>query len=282
LNDSRGILEERGYCITSVVTALPYRSHGLASNLLRNVAQWLDGPGDAAVSILYSGGELPTFYDRLGWRVSSDSEVVLSSNTWLQNVQSVYTDIELRLLEDADIAELCLQDIEAFRAEAQHANATNEVARLTVLPTADLIRCQHANSDYIGDLWHGEAPQNRGSAYADEAWIYWCHDIRGRCLYIQHIHISIQDDTKRHDVVTALILSAFREAEIWNFTTLATWDLRLDTRLALETLARASAMNTTVRGIKREQKMSIRWRDDGEKTTSTVMGNETFAWNSRS
>jgi GNAT superfamily N-acetyltransferase len=46
------------------MTTLPYRGHGLASIMLQHAAQWLDGPGDAAASILYSG--MPRFYERAG------------------------------------------------------------------------------------------------------------------------------------------------------------------------------------------------------------------------
>lgn len=42
------------YCIASVVTNPRYRGQGLASRLLELVAGWLDGPGDAIASILYS------------------------------------------------------------------------------------------------------------------------------------------------------------------------------------------------------------------------------------
>lgn len=49
------------YCIASVVTNPHYRGHGLASRLLKLVAEWLDGPGDAIASILYSSkGDVST------------------------------------------------------------------------------------------------------------------------------------------------------------------------------------------------------------------------------
>ena len=55
--DSHGVREDIGYCIASVVTNTEYRGQGLASLLLQNVAQWLDEPGRAAVSMLYSNKE---------------------------------------------------------------------------------------------------------------------------------------------------------------------------------------------------------------------------------
>jgi GNAT superfamily N-acetyltransferase len=50
-----GSSEAQGYCITKVVTDARYRRHGLASLLLSHVAEWMDGPGRAAASMLYTG-----------------------------------------------------------------------------------------------------------------------------------------------------------------------------------------------------------------------------------
>jgi GNAT superfamily N-acetyltransferase len=46
-----------GYCIISVITHPEHRGRGYASALLRNVAEWLDWPGDALASMLYSNKE---------------------------------------------------------------------------------------------------------------------------------------------------------------------------------------------------------------------------------
>jgi predicted GNAT family acetyltransferase len=51
-----------GYCIISVVTHPEHRGRGYASSLLRNVAEWLDGPGDALASMLYSNKEAVSNY----------------------------------------------------------------------------------------------------------------------------------------------------------------------------------------------------------------------------
>ena len=48
------VRKEQGYCIATVVTDQRYRRHGLATFLLREVAAWLDGPGGAVASMLYS------------------------------------------------------------------------------------------------------------------------------------------------------------------------------------------------------------------------------------
>jgi len=54
IRDASGIRRERGYCIASVVSDSAHRGHGLASFLLKQVAEWMDGPGQGAVSFVYS------------------------------------------------------------------------------------------------------------------------------------------------------------------------------------------------------------------------------------
>lgn len=46
--------EKKGYCIASVVTHPDFRGRGLASALLAHLGRWLDSPGEAAASMLYT------------------------------------------------------------------------------------------------------------------------------------------------------------------------------------------------------------------------------------
>jgi GNAT superfamily N-acetyltransferase len=55
--DTAGLQEKQGYCISSVITHPEYRKKGLASNLLKNVSDWMDGDGQAAASFLYTSVE---------------------------------------------------------------------------------------------------------------------------------------------------------------------------------------------------------------------------------
>lgn len=279
VSGSGGNRDIRGCCVSSVYTPLLYRGHGLASQMLRNVAQWLDGPGKAAVSLLYSG--IPEWYEKVGWTKLPNTENILSSAPWLQETLGPYADLEVRPLSDADIQELCAEDVQGLRAETHYTNFATEESKLTVLPTADLVRYQHALSDYMGDLWCGAAPEKRGAAYKDQAWLYWQHDYRSRRLYIQRVHNAIQGEEEEPGIMAALLLAAFREANEWNFTAVVTWDTSTGIRRALDILAQSSIFKMTVNQIYRTQRISLRWRY-GEKTAGNVVtANETYAWNSR-
>ncbi len=268
-----------GYCITSVCTATLYRGHGLASHMLRNVTDWLDGPGQALVSVLYSG--IPQFYERLGWNPVLDMEVILNTSAWLYDVLGPYAKISVRPLRDADIEELCAKDTESLMKQYKQSESTPEKTRLTILPTADVVKYQHGLSNYMGELWHYEIPEIRGAAYEDQAWLYWFHDFRGRCLYVQRVHDSISKEDPEAHIMTALFLCAIREAKEWNFTSIATWDTTSRVRKALQTLAQASVFSKSVSESHRKQKMFLRLRDGDMDLSSIVMDNEAFSWNLR-
>lgn len=274
IQDAEGATRVEGYCVTSVFTVLLYRGHGLASYLLKNVTEWLDGPGEASFSMLYSG--IPQFYEDLGWTSLPNIEVVLSISTWLQDALDSFAHIEVRTLVDADIEKLYPQDTQHLSRTGDHI----EQNVLYVLPTANIIRYQHALSDYMGDLWHYEAPTIRGAACKHD-WLYWCHDFRGRCLRIQHVHNSLEDRKDKSDVMVALFLYAVREASEWNFTTISTWDVSADVRTAMETLAKAGTFTKTVSESHRAQRISLRWREGSAKASNTAMNNEAYAWNLR-
>lgn len=54
VRDSESTREENGYCVFMVATHTQYRRLGLAKKLMNRVAEWLDGPGGAAISMLYT------------------------------------------------------------------------------------------------------------------------------------------------------------------------------------------------------------------------------------
>jgi GNAT superfamily N-acetyltransferase len=69
VRDAHGVTRrERGYCIASVVSDQEYRERGLASFLLEQVAEWMDGPGQGVADFLYTSNrsavwQIPPRYD---------------------------------------------------------------------------------------------------------------------------------------------------------------------------------------------------------------------------
>jgi GNAT superfamily N-acetyltransferase len=64
VKDVHGSHRGPGYCIASVVTHPDHRGQGLAPVLLQNVARWLDGPGQAPASMLYSNKDQVSIHQR--------------------------------------------------------------------------------------------------------------------------------------------------------------------------------------------------------------------------
>ncbi|KAK8068986.1 hypothetical protein PG994_005602 [Apiospora phragmitis] len=54
VRDAGAVSREKGYCIASMVTHPDFRGRGLASALLEHLGRWLDGPGEALASMLYT------------------------------------------------------------------------------------------------------------------------------------------------------------------------------------------------------------------------------------
>lgn len=54
MSDQNGFRKELGYAIASVYTNPKYRRQKMANVLLMNLAEWMDGEGNGALSVLYS------------------------------------------------------------------------------------------------------------------------------------------------------------------------------------------------------------------------------------
>lgn len=274
LKNAEGPHEVSGHCITSVITAQKHRGLGLASYMLGHVAEWLDGPGNASVSMLYSG--MPHFYEALGWTALPNQEIILAISTWIQDTLRSDAGVEVRSLADADIEDLCTE----YYQHPTRTGADMEQEILHVVPTTDTVRYQHALSDYMGNLWHYEVPKFRGAAYK-RAWLCWYHDFRGRCLRIQHIHNPIGYADGKEEAMMALFLHAIHEANEWNFTTVSTWDMGANVRTTLEALAQIGAFTKSVREIHQSQSISLRWREGNKRFDNMLMDNESYVWNLR-
>ncbi|KAF1851890.1 uncharacterized protein K460DRAFT_413384 [Cucurbitaria berberidis CBS 394.84] len=277
LKDSHGIREEIGYCIVSVVTSTEHRGQGLASLLLHHVAQWLDGPGQAAVSMLYSNRE--EFYAKNGWVAMPAAEISITGKSSIQHNHDSRIESALEALGDGDITQLCARDVQSLRSHIETVAIAQGDILATILPTAELISLQHARADFVGLKLNGTTPQRKGVRYASKAWLYWHHDFRKQCLYIQRLRTYVKNKSIRIKIIVALFLQACQEAERWGLPRVVTWDLSSDVCEAAKLLGSGSNEGITTREARRKETMSLRWTGGVQLKSAAIAPNEAYAWN---
>lgn len=69
--------------------------------------------------------DMPDFYDKAGWIALSATDVILSSNPWLRDIQGAYADLEVQLLSNMGIEELCTRDIEMLKVAGHKVDCWN-------------------------------------------------------------------------------------------------------------------------------------------------------------
>ncbi|KAI2619241.1 hypothetical protein GGR54DRAFT_135615 [Hypoxylon sp. NC1633] len=307
------IRQEQGYCVCSVVTDAAYRGRGLASVLLRNVAAWLDGPGDATASILYS--EVGDFYVSKGWHTldafqstltvpltPSSSPIPSSSPPPAKHPPQLPA---TRLLSGAEIPSLCDRDTARMRQDfATYPLAPNTVLA-AVLPTSAMVCWLQSRADYTNARTAPPLPKRkpaptptaRGSiCAAADAWVYWLHDLwRGR-LIVQRVRpaaashkILASDSDSDSDsdsnskytsstlALARLLLDALEEAARWSLPKVVLWNPGPELCAAMEFLE--AEMGVRIMHEKRESAEipCLRWRG-GEKRRVAVWPHEYYPW----
>ena len=88
----------------------------------------------------------PKFYIRCGWTPNPAPAIVLNVSLCNEDDLNATNDDNdtCRLLYAEDIKELCDQDVSALIEELERAKVPDHHSIMTVLPTHDLIRWQHA------------------------------------------------------------------------------------------------------------------------------------------
>jgi hypothetical protein len=162
--------------------------------------------------------------------------------------------------------------------ETERTNVDENHHILTVLPTHDLIRWQHARAEFIALKIHGRAPQNKGVIHSSNAWIYWTHDFRKQQLFIQRVRTLIDDEEKRHTVLATLLLYAIREARLWSLPRVIVWETGADTQEAINTLKSRIGGFVPLLEARRRETVSVRWKG-GELKDTIIAPNEHYAWN---
>ncbi|KAK8115880.1 hypothetical protein PG984_012382 [Apiospora sp. TS-2023a] len=279
--------EKKGYCIASVVTHPGFRGRGLASALLERLGRWLDGPGKADASMLYTS--IGNFYHDRGWKMLPAYEVVLSFPTPELRVPTDQTSFpETRLLGRTEISELCMRDVESIRTSFRDLQANEDERHVSVLPTPEITTWMQDRGDFTTSkafspkemmtpsLHHGSICESA------DTWLYWYHDCRKQHLAIQRVHLGAASSRNQteliEEVLAALLLDALEDARKRNLPRVVIWDPDGDTLEAAKTLARNHGIKLEYGERVGSSMPSIRWHGAGLSRKIVVHNNEKFAY----
>ncbi|KAG4223629.1 hypothetical protein PC116_g27907 [Phytophthora cactorum] len=270
------VRQEQGYCICSVVTSSSYRGRGLASIMLKAVAKWLDGPGNATASILYS--DVGDFYVSKGWNMLDSFESILTvPQTLPSKAQAQFP--ETRPLTLDDIPRLCERDVESLKEDFHKYDLPNGSVLVTVLPTADMINWLQSRIEYMNHQSKGKSPGVKGSiCESADSWLYWYPDLRHEKITIQRVKLPRgQDEATSTRVLARLLLDAIGEASKWNLSEVDMWNPTPELHGAMNLLSSELGIKVTHRKRETEHIPCLRWRG-GEKKSVIVSPNEMYPW----
>ncbi|KAI0450100.1 hypothetical protein F5B21DRAFT_492328 [Xylaria acuta] len=277
VRDVSGTSRQKAYCIASVVTNPRYRGQGLASRLLEFVSQWLDGPGNAVASMLYTS--IGDFYDRRGWKKLSAYQASLSWPAELSPAGDRGQLLETRPLSNAEIPELCTRDVRDVECRMDSLLSRPGESHVCVLPTTNLITWIHERSDFMCTKMKGAPPQNHGSiCESADAWLYWFHDFRKQQLAVQRIRIPVETSRIHSSALAAMLLDAIEEARVWNLTKIILWEPSAVLLDAMSILQESFNIKSEIGQRLDSSIPSLRWRYADETNTTTFHFNEFYTW----
>ncbi|KKZ63298.1 hypothetical protein EMCG_00281 [[Emmonsia] crescens] len=281
-----GTREGRGYCIGAVATDKRYRRLGLAEFLLRRVAQWMDGPGGADASMLYSS--IGKYYISKGWKMLPAFQSVLSASHPLTSPNRSDLPHTQPLLPD-DIPALCARDIEDIKADfAKYKPAAAEIL-MAVLPSANIIGWLQDRAALISSKINGDVPPIKGAICEDaKTWVYWHHDFLDRELTIQRVVMATkttEDDDEESQkraaaALASLLLAALDEVQKWKLHKLVIWSPTPELHRAMRIVQEHFGVEVMTEERINSNVPSVRWGGGDEDKTSQVVvcQNEYYAW----
>jgi hypothetical protein len=181
-------------------------------------------------------------------------------------------------LHAADIKDFCDRDVNAMVTEMKLTKVAAHHSVLTVLPTHDLVRWQHARAEFIGLKTLGKSPQNKGVVHSSDAWIYWTHDFRKHHLFVQRVRLFVEEEERRHSILATLLLHAISEAKVWSLPRVIVWETGPEMLKAVDVLKSRVEGLECVYEPQRRETISVRWKG-GELKNNTIAPNEHYAWN---
>lgn len=273
VQDSESLREEDGYCVFMVATHPQYRRLGLAKMLMSRVAEWLDGPGGAAVSMLYTS--VGNFYVSMGWEMIPSIVSTITPSSGIFQV-SEHTGLpSTRLLSDEEIPALCDRDVADLKDSFEKATVEADEVHLAVLPTPDMITYLHKWGDVLNLKIRGKTPQVHGAiCEATDTWIYWHHGFDK--ILISRVRTPPESSQVSSDALASLLLHALDEAREWGFSKVTAWEPSSQLLIALELIKKR--FDVEVQTEERPNSItSVRWKGSDHAKKTILHLNETYA-----
>ncbi|UKZ72415.1 hypothetical protein TrVFT333_000044 [Trichoderma virens FT-333] len=250
VRDSESIHEEDGYCIGTVATHPHYRRLGLATLLIKHVAEWLDGPADAAASMLYTS--VGDFY--VGNRADLPST---------------------RLLTNEEIPALCMRDVADLNESFKKLSVRPDEVHLAVLPSPEMVTWLHEWGDFLNNKRGGEAPYAHGAiCEAADTWIYWHHGFQH--LAISRVRTPPGVGLGSPEVLASLLLDALEEAHRWKFPKVVVWEPSPELISAMNLISKKVSVEVETKP-RPNSITSLRWKGSDETKKTTIHLNEVYA-----
>ncbi|KAI1083058.1 hypothetical protein F5B20DRAFT_528393 [Whalleya microplaca] len=273
VRDVHGTSKKQGYCIASVVTDPRYRGRGLAAILLKNVAEWMDGPGNAVASMLYS--DVGQFYVSKGWSMLDASQSTLRVPPSLPRELVGFP--KTQSLTKEDIPELCERDVKYLKEEFYDYDLPPDSFLMAVLPTTNVVGWQQSRAEFMGDKTVAKVPEIKGSLCKSvSTWLYWYHDFGRDRLNIQRIRTARVKNDLGTQALAVLLLDALHEAVNWKLSKVVVWSPSPELHLAMKLLT--DKMGIGISNEERENELPCLRRKGRESGPVTLWPNEFYGW----
>ncbi|CZT52750.1 uncharacterized protein RSE6_14115 [Rhynchosporium secalis] len=165
------------------------------------------------------------FYLRYGWTPVYTPELFLHIQKSFSETNWGHLKLPpISILHAKDVRPLCERDIIALRSDISHVRIGEGEIVMTLLPTAELIGWLHGRAEFFGLNLFDKIPFNKEAICEEDSWVFWHHDFRKRCLYIQRMRSDEQERELKIRCLAALLIAARREAETWGLSFLDSWD----------------------------------------------------------
>ncbi|KAI8348709.1 hypothetical protein B0O80DRAFT_429415 [Mortierella sp. GBAus27b] len=269
----QGVRDVLSVSIASVFCAAPYRGHGYATVMMKQLWKEIENMQGVEFTFLYSDVG-PDFYGRLGWTPRPSDELIIPpSYSWIdqdpprkdQDPTLVGDDAAaaaavLQEVTDDNLEALVAQDAQWLRNSMEAQLDADDQVLVAVTPDIHCIQWLSARSRFLADHVpsspppppppsHDHPPQQSLKVLGvrdtqSHSFVLWYHNLAGGTFYV--IRWQLDPAAKNKDRVARALIQAIQdEAKKWNRTKVTLWnpDPALANQLALTITPRASSIS---------------------------------------